>query len=143
VISFACPPTMLVQLLHPGAQAPTYAHEGDAGMDLYLPEGVTVTGTGTRRIPLGIAVQLPSGFELQIRPRSSSAGRGLHVCFGTIDETYRKELQLIVYAIHGAMVRLEAGERIAQAVLAPVTRATIVEGPVEPSARGGLGSTGK
>ena len=133
-----------------GLPLPNYATAGAAGMDLLaaVAEPVTI-GPGQRaRIPTGLTIALPPGYELQIRPRSGLAlrhGIVLPNSPGTIDEDYRGELQVIVLNAGDAPFTVERGMRIAQAVLAPVVRARWQ--PVEnldETARGsgGFGSTG-
>jgi dUTP pyrophosphatase len=129
---------------------PTYATAGAAGMDLLaaVDAPVVVPPLGRALIPTGLAVALPPGHELQIRPRSGLAlrhGVVLPNSPGTIDEDYRGELQIIVLNMGDAPFAVERGMRIAQAVLAPVTRAAWAEvDDLDTTARsaGGFGSTG-
>ncbi len=99
-------------------------------------------------IPTGLAVALPPGYELQIRPRSGLAlrhGIVLPNSPGTIDEDYRGEVQVIVLNAGDTPFTVERGARIAQAVLAPVARARWVEAETldgTARAEGGFGSTG-
>ena len=133
-----------------GLPLPAYASAGAAGMDLLAAvERPHVIAPGKRAlIPTGLAVALPPGFELQIRPRSGLALRhGILVPNGpgTIDEDYRGEIQVILLNAGDADFTVERGTRIAQAVLAPVVRATWREvatlADTERGA-GGFGSTG-
>jgi len=129
---------------------PAYATAGAAGMD--LPAAVTapvIIEPGRRAlIPTGLAVALPQGYELQIRPRSGLAlrhGIVLPNAPGTIDEDYRGEIQVIVLNAGDAPFTVERGTRIAQAVLAPVVRGDWQEvASLDATARnaGGFGSTG-
>ncbi len=129
---------------------PAYATAGAAGMDLLAAVGEPLTiAPGTRAlIPTGLAVALPPGYELQIRPRSGLAlrhGIVLPNSPGTIDEDYRGEIQVILLNTGDAPFVVERGARIAQAVLAPVTRARWHEvASLDATARdaGGFGSTG-
>ncbi len=103
---------------------------------------------GRALIPTGLAIALPPGYELQIRPRSGLAlrhGIVLPNSPGTIDEDYRGEVQVILLNAGDAPFTVERGMRIAQAVLAPVTRARWHEvAALDDTARaqGGFGSTG-
>lgn len=133
-----------------GLPLPAYATGGAAGMDLLAAVGEPVTIEPGKRalIPTGLAIALPPGYELQIRPRSGLAlrhGIVLPNSPGTIDEDYRGELQVIVLNAGDAPFVVERGARIAQAVLAPVVRARwhAVES-LDDTARGGggFGSTG-
>jgi dUTP pyrophosphatase len=129
---------------------PTYATAGAAGMDLLaaVDAPVVVPPLGRALIPTGLAVALPPGHELQIRPRSGLAlrhGIVLPNSPGTIDEDYRGEVQVIILNMGEAPFAVERGMRIAQAVLAPVTRAVWREvDDLDATARsaGGFGSTG-
>ncbi len=129
---------------------PSYATEGAAGMDLLAAvSGPLVIAPGARAlVPTGLRLAVPPGHELQVRPRSGLAlrhGVVLPNSPGTIDEDFRGELQIIVLNAGAEPFTVERGMRIAQAVLAPVTRAAWREVEALPdSARGagGFGSTG-
>ena len=129
---------------------PTYATAGAAGLDLLaaVDAPVVVPPLGRALIPTGLAVALPPGHELQIRPRSGLAlrhGIVLPNSPGTIDEDYRGEVQIILLNMGDAPFAVERGMRIAQAVLAPVTRAAWIEvDDLDTTTRsaGGFGSTG-
>ncbi len=133
-----------------GLALPAYATAGAAGMDLLAAVTETVTLAPGRRclIPTGLAVALPPGHELQVRPRSGLAlrhGITLANAPGTIDEDYRGELQVIVMNAGSEPFAIQRGMRIAQAVLSPVLRAAWdeVDG-LDDTPRGpdGFGSTG-
>jgi len=129
---------------------PSYATDGAAGMDLLaaVSEPLVIAPGGRALVPTGLRLALPPGHELQVRPRSGLAlrhGIVLPNSPGTIDEDYRGELQVIVLNAGAEPFTVERGMRIAQAVLAPVTRAAWREVDALPdSARGGggFGSTG-
>ena len=129
---------------------PGYATGGAAGMDLLAAVSAPlVVAPGARAlVPTGLRIALPPGHELQVRPRSGLAlkhGIVLPNSPGTIDEDFRGELQVIVLNTGAEPFTVERGMRIAQAVLAPVTRAAWREVEALPeSARGpgGFGSTG-
>lgn len=129
---------------------PSYATDGAAGMDLMaaVTEPVTIRPGGRALIPTGLRLALPHGYELQVRPRSGLALRNgitLPNSPGTIDEDYRGELGVIVLNAGTENFIVERGMRIAQAVLAPVTRAAWREVAVLPDTmrgEGGFGSTG-
>ena len=129
---------------------PGYATAGAAGMDLLaaVQEPVTIAPGQRALIPTGLAIALPPGYELQVRPRSGLALRNgivLPNSPGTIDEDYRGELQVILLNAGDAPFTVERGARIAQAVLAPVVRGRWHEtDTLDETARnhGGFGSTG-
>lgn len=144
-------PIQVVRLPHAeGLPLPAYATPGAAGMDLLaaVTAPVVIPPGGRTLIPTGLTIALPPGHELQVRPRSGLAlknGIVLPNSPGTIDEDYRGELQVIVMNAGAEPFTVERGMRIAQAVLAPVTRAAWQEVAALPdTARGtgGFGSTG-
>ena len=129
---------------------PAYATEGAAGMDLLAAVEAPVTIAPGQRvlIPTGLAIALPPGYELQVRPRSGLAlrhGIVLPNSPGTIDEDYRGEIGVIVLNTGSEPFVVERGTRIAQGVLAPVVRVGWEEvADLDTTARnaGGFGSTG-
>jgi dUTP pyrophosphatase len=112
-------------------------------------EPLTIAPGERALIPTGLAIALPAGYELQVRPRSGLALRNgivLPNSPGTIDEDYRGEIQVIVLNAGREPFRVERGARIAQAVLAPVVRAAWEEvAELDATSRnaGGFGSTGR
>jgi dUTP pyrophosphatase len=130
---------------------PAYATDGAAGMDLLaaIAQPVTIMPGQRVLIPTGLAIALPPGYELQIRPRSGLAlrhGIVLPNSPGTIDEDYRGEIQVIVLNTGSEPFVVERGTRIAQAVLAPVVRAAweeVADLDVTTRNEGGFGSTGR
>lgn len=144
--------TIAVVRLPHGAHLPlpSYATAGAAGMDLLaaIAEPVSLPPGARALVPTGLAIALPPGHELQVRPRSGLAlkhGITLPNSPATIDEDYRGELQVILMNLGPTPFVIEPGMRIAQAVLAPVTRAAWqVVDALDATARGagGFGSTG-
>ena len=129
---------------------PSYATEGAAGMDLLaaVMSSVVIPPGGRMLVPTGLRIAIPAGYELQVRPRSGLAlknGIVLPNSPGTIDEDYRGELGVIVMNAGDAPFTVERGMRIAQAVIAPVVRASwreVEELPETSRGAGGFGSTG-
>ncbi len=123
--------------LDPRAVLPSYAHPGDAGMDLSSCELVEIAPGTAAMVRTGIAIALPPGTEGQVRPRSGLAAKYAVTVLntpGTVDEGYRGEIRVILIN-HGTEVfRVEPGMRIAQLVICPVLR-------VEPVAVASLGNT--
>ena len=135
------------QKLHPDAQIPSYAHIGDAGADVYAVTEVTVAPQKRAAIPTGLAVDIPIGYEIQVRPKSGLALKhGITVLNspGTVDAGYRGEIQVIVINLGDEAYTFTKGQKIAQLVLKPVIQANYVEGELGTSDRGvgGFGSTG-
>jgi dUTP pyrophosphatase len=144
-------PILVRRLPHAdGLPLPSYATAGAAGMDLLAAIGEPVSvGPGERAlIPTGLTIALPPGYELQIRPRSGLAlrhGITLPNTPGTIDEDYRGEIAVILLNTGTEPFVVERGARIAQAILAPVSRAEWHEvDSLDTTVRatGGFGSTG-
>jgi dUTP pyrophosphatase len=130
------------------ATLPRYMTDGAAGMDLCTSYGVTVWPGCRAMIGTGIAVEIPPGYEGQIRPRSGLAknfGVTVGNAPGTIDSDYRSEVCVLIQNNGQDCWRCYAGDRVAQMVIAPVVRAEVVEVP-ELSATergaGGFGHTG-
>jgi len=147
------------ELMDPNAKLPSYAHEGDAGMDVFAAQDTDLRSGVPVLVHTGLRCKIPDGFELQVRPRSGLALKGVTVwnAPGTIDSKYRGEIGVILmyrndhpekqtadqtkeyYTVH-------KGDKIAQLVLAPVFKAWSVE--VEKvdtdtdRGEGGFGSTG-
>lgn len=170
------------KLVHPDAKLPTYAHPGDAGMDVYAVEDVTLHPNTPTLVKTGLVADIPTGYEIQVRPRSGLALKeGITVWNspGTVDAGYRNEIGVILlwaapfrmpppqivldnYGLEHAIWQnqiipaedaplpmekaIHKGDRIAQFVVAPVTRCEPVEvKEVSDTERGmgGFGSTGK
>jgi dUTP diphosphatase len=133
-----------------GLPLPRYATENSAGVDLQAAvEAPLLLQPGARvDVPTGIAIALPEGWEGQVRPRSGLALKhGVTVLNspGTIDADYRGEIRVILANLGGASFSIARGERIAQLVIAPVSRAQWeVAAALPPTRRGagGFGSTG-
>ena len=127
---------------------PAYATDGAAGMDVLAAEDVTLAPGARHAVATGLALAIPPGFEIQVRPRSGLALKhGITVpnTPGTIDSDYRGELKVILIN-HGAhKFEIRRGDRVAQLVLAPITQATWLEvDELDETTRGegGFGSTG-
>ena len=141
--------TIKIKKLNDNATIPTRSHSTDAGLDLYASEDVSVA-RGTM-IPTGIAVDIPPGFEAQVRPRSGLSVRSsLRVTLGTIDSGFVGEINVIADSINvigSTMYHVKKGDKIAQLVLSPIETPVVevVDEFDSESERGenGFGSTGK
>ena len=140
-----------VQVVNKGGQSlPAYETAQSAGLDLRAAlEGDLVLAPGDRvLVPTGLFLQIPPGYEAQVRPRSGLAlKRGLTVLNapGTIDADYRGEVGVILVNLSAAEQIIAPGDRVAQLLFAPVTRGELIEvAALEETARGGggFGSTG-
>lgn len=136
-----------------GLPLPVYASEGAAGLDLhaalYSGQKLVLEPGARDLVPTGFAISLPDGYEAQVRPRSGLAfefGVGVLNAPGTIDSDYRGEIKVLLVNFGAHPFEILRGMRIAQLVVAPVARATLVEtdGGLDETTRGGggFGSTG-
>jgi dUTP pyrophosphatase len=139
-----------IRKLREDAIVPRYAHGPgeDAGMDLHALEAVTLAPGETKLVPTGLAIELPPGYEAQIRPRSGLAlkhGITLPNSPATIDPGYRGELRVILHNFGREVFNIRPGERIAQMVIARYEAVEWEEGELNDSRRGegGFGSSGR
>ena len=141
---------MLIQRLDPDLPFPAYAHAGDAGLDLFAAESITL-GPGERAaLPTGIAVAIEEGHAGFVLPRSGRAlkeGLSLANAPGLIDAGYRGEIKVIVVNLDPSeKIAIARGDKIAQLVvqaIAPVELEEVLELPGSARGIGGFGSTGK
>lgn len=147
------PPVGIVRLPHArGIDLPSYQSTGAAGMDLRaaVPEDRPLIILPGKRalVPTGLILELPAGYEGQVRPRSGLALKNGITCLntpGTIDSDYRGEVGVLLVNLGEEDFVVERGMRIAQLVVAPVAQATIEERPLAGATdrgSGGFGSTG-
>ena len=139
-----------IQRLNPAAQLPRYAHGPleDAGLDLCSVEEATLEPGVPRAVATGLAIELPSGFEAHVRPRSGLALK--HAITvpnapGTIDPGYRGEIKVILLNLGREPYTVHAGDRIAQMIVARYEAVEWVEAELADSSRGagGFGSSGR
>ena len=139
-----------IRRLRDDAVIPRYAHgpEEDAGMDLHAVESVALAPGETKLVPTGLTIELPPGFEAQIRPRSGLALKysiTLPNSPATIDPGYRGEIRVIMFNLGRADYKIEKGDRIAQLVVAKYEAIDWEESELSDSERGagGFGSSGR
>jgi len=142
-------PVLVKRLPHfEGLELPEYATEGAAGMDVLAAEDVALPPGARHAVATGLAVAIPPGFEIQVRPRSGLALKhGITVpnTPGTIDSDYRGEVSVILINHGKKPFTINRGERIAQMIVAPIIRVALVEVAVLSGTKrgaGGFGSTG-
>lgn len=129
---------------------PAYQSEDAAGLDLIaaIEEPLTLPPLGRAMVPTGLAMALPPGYEAQVRPRSGLAAKhGVTVLNspGTVDADYRGEVKVILINLSDTPFTIHRGDRVAQMVIAPVSRARLVETETLDATdrgAGGFGSTG-
>jgi dUTP pyrophosphatase len=141
---------MRVRRLDPGLPLPSYARPGDAGLDLFSAEDVSLKPGERAAVPTGLAVEIPGGYAGFVHARSGRAlreGLALVNAPGLIDSGYRGEIKVIVVNLDPAdVVHVARGDKIAQLVVQPVVPAELVEvDDLAASERGdgGFGSTGR
>lgn len=136
-----------IKKIHPTASIPMYAHDGDAGLDLYAIEGGEIEPQGRAKFGTGIAVEIPAGHVGLIWDRSGlSTKKGLKTLGGVIDSTYRGEIIVALANISNEPVQIMQGDRIAQLLIQKVESVGVeVVDQLEESQRGqnGFGSTDK
>lgn len=135
---------MNIQLFN-GGLAPIRKHYDDAGLDCYSNEDTYVEAGETRKVALGFAIELPNGFEMQIRGRSGVSLKGILCHTGTIDAGYRGEVSCILTNLTRHPFLISKGDRIAQAVISRYIYVALTPAAIlNSSERGsnGFGSTG-
>lgn len=136
-----------VKKIYKNAKLPTYAHEGDAGMDLYTVEDVVVKAQSHVSINTGIAMEIPTGYVGLVCGKSGLASKyGLMKSAGVIDSGYRGEIRVVIVNTTGKDYKFESGDKIAQMLIVPYIVPTLVEvedlTETERNTRG-FGSTGR
>lgn len=139
-----------IKKLHADAHLPEYAHGPleDAGMDLRCIEGAVLEPGVPQALPTGLALEIPPGFEVQVRPRSGLALKHaitLPNSPATIDPGYRGELKVILLNLGRSAYEVHAGDRVAQMVVAQYVPVEWEQGELAESVRGegGFGSSGR
>jgi dUTP pyrophosphatase len=148
-VPFHFPSVPLHIQLDKGVKMPEYKHDGDSGFDLAANEDMDIPAKGVALVSTGVRFGIPNGYEIQVRSRSGLAAKsGVFVLNspGTVDASYTGEVKVILANFGHNSVHVQKGDRIAQAVLAPVEKAqfVVVDKLSEETTRGegGFGSTG-
>ena len=140
--------TTIVVDVGEGGTVPARAHDGDAGYDLFASEDVCLEPMEYGLVPTGVRLEMPPGYEAQIRSRSGNAlKKGLFVMNspGTVDSGYRGEIGVILFNASRAGVVVKKGDKVAQMVFCALPQVDLVKGAVgRRTERGadGFGSTG-
>lgn len=143
--------SLKIKKLKPNAILPQRATSGSTGLDLYAcldnADATMTLETFPKMIGTGIAIEIPEGYDVQIRPRSGLSARGVGVTFGTVDSDYRGEVKVTMYLLsEDASYEVKHGDRIAQMVVSRIEALSIVEvKELSTTERdcGGHGSTGR
>ncbi|OGM08651.1 hypothetical protein A2W13_03150 [Candidatus Woesebacteria bacterium RBG_16_36_11] len=140
-------PTLKFKIIKKEGIIPAYAHEDDAGFDLYSTVKVIIKKGKIQTIPLGIASEIPDGFFVSFRDKSGLAAKfGIHVMAGVVDSGYRGEWLVVLVNLGDNDYTVEIGDKIAQGILQKAPKAEIkAVKKLDSSERGsgGFGSTGK
>ncbi len=141
---------VLIKRLDPGLAVPAYARLGDAGMDLFASEDVTLRAAERAAIGTGIALAIPEGYAGFVQPRSGRAlsqGLGIANAPGLIDSGYRGEIKVVAINLNqSGSIEVHRGEKIAQIVFQRVEQAeleSVEELPASERGDGGFGSSGR
>jgi dUTP pyrophosphatase len=143
-------PKVLFEKINPLAQLPQYESEGAAGADIHacIEKPITIVPIQRAFVPTGLKIEIPKGYECQVRPRSGLAAKyGITVLNspGTIDSDYRGEIKIILINLGEEAFTINNGDRIAQLVFTPVVQVAMEESQeLSETERGsgGFGSTG-
>jgi dUTP pyrophosphatase len=143
--------TIKIRRLRDSAKIPAYQSAHAAGMDLAadLSAAIRIAPRERRPIPTGIALEIPPGYEGQVRPRSGRAlaeGLALINSPGTIDADFRGEVKVLIVNLGDHPIEIHPGDRIAQLIIAPVVRAEVIETETLAETKrgpGGFGHTGR
>jgi dUTP pyrophosphatase len=142
---------VLIKKLDPAVILPVYKTKGASGMDLmaFIKDPISIKPKTSSLIPTGFSVAFSEDYEIQIRPRSGLAAKNEISVLntpGTVDSDYRGEIKVIIYNHGNNDFLINNGDRIAQMILAPITKMELVETDNLPKTirgEGGFGSTGK
>ncbi len=135
-----------IKRLHSEAKIPIHATEHAAGFDIYSLDDVNVNPGETKKIPTGIAFEIPLGHYVRIEDRSGLAIKGIHKVAGVIDADYRGEVHIVLHNSTNEPFHIEKHDRIAQGIITPVLQADFEEAmELSETVRGsgGFHSTGK
>src|SRR3989338_981421 len=135
-----------VKRLHPDAILPSYAHPGDAGLDLYSLEDCELKPGERKIFMVGFALEIPDGYVGIIKDKSGLAKNGLHTMGGVFDSGFRGEYNVGLLNVGDQPYKIEKGNKLAQLVIFPVAQAELTEAEeLSDTVRGmgQFGSTGK
>jgi len=142
---------VLIKKLDPAVKIPAYKTAGSSGMDLmaFIKQPIKLAPKSSCLVPTGLTVTFPEQYEIQIRPRSGLAAKSNISVLntpGTIDSDYRGEIKIILFNHGGSEFIVNNNDRVAQMILAPVSKMNVEEVenlPDTSRGKGGFGSTGK
>lgn len=139
-------PQIKIKKLNPDAILPSYAHPGDAGLDMFSCEDCEIEPGKRKLVSTGLAIELPQGFVSLIWDKSGIASKfGIKTMAGVIEHTYRGEYKILLYNTSEEIFKIEKGQKIAQLLVQPIATAEVIEvDELSDTQRGegGFGSTG-
>ena len=124
-------------------KTPERAHYNDSGADVFAAKDVTIWPHSVEKIPTGLGVELPDGYDAVIHCKSGLSSRGIWAANAPIDAGYRGEIHAILYNTTDTRIQIKSGEKVGQLVIRPVIYADFVETLGEERGSGAFGSTGK
>lgn len=136
-----------IKRVNDGAKTPIYQHPGDAGMDLFAAEEVTLGAGEVKAVPTGIKMAIPEGYVGLIWDKSGLSLQGVHRLAGVVDAGYRSEVKVVMVNLGKTPYVFKQGQKVAQMLIQPVETvevADVGDGDLDETARGsgGFGSTG-
>jgi len=126
-----------------GFKAPDRAHYNDSGADIFAARNVTLWPHMVEKVPTGIGIELPDGYDAVIHCKSGLSSKGVYAANAPIDSGYRGEIHAILLNTTDNIIEFKAGEKIGQLVIRPVIYAEFVDELGEERNDGAFGSTGK
>ncbi|MBU6390483.1 dUTP diphosphatase [Patescibacteria group bacterium] len=135
-----------IKRLHPETKLPTYAHPGDAGLDMYSIEDTTISPGGSHHFFCGFALEFPEGYMAIVKDKGGLGTKGLHALGGVFDAGFRGEYNVFLVNLGKEPYHFEKGDKIAQLLIMPVECAELIEADTlsETSrGKGQFGSTGR
>lgn len=135
---------MKIKLIEfPGYKCPNQAHYNDSGADCFAAKKTIIPAHGVAKIPTGVGVELPDGYDIVVHCKSGLSTKGIWASNAPVDAGYRGEIHAILYNTTDEDYCIEAGDKIGQFVVRPVIYADFVTGLGEERNSDGFGSTGK
>ncbi len=124
-------------------KAPERAHYNDSGADCFAAENIIIPAHGVKKVPTGVGVELPDGYDICVHCKSGLSSKGIWAANAPVDAGYRGEIHAILYNTTDQDYQITAGEKIGQFVVRPVIYAEFVENLGNERGSGAFGSTGK
>lgn len=134
---------MKIKMIHFGGNEPLRNYDNDSGADVFASIGMSIGPGQVKRVPTGIGIELPDGYDAVIHCKSGLSSRGILAANAPIDAGYRGEINAILYNTTDEPFVIEKGEKVGQIVIRPVIYAQFVDSLKNDRNTNGFGSTGK